>query len=86
MKIDNIYKDETLCDMHDLITENLEELKDNLNLKENEAEIKWIDKIIAYVAIAKTKGQTMEDRLYIYRQTIEGLGFKRVYEEEGDNY
>lgn len=84
MKIDNTYKDKTLCDMHDLIVEELENLKDYIFL-ESENDVKCIDDIISLVKEAKVKGQTMEDRLYLYRRAIEGLGFKRVYEEERGN-
>lgn len=81
MKIDNTYKDETLCDMHDLITEELEGLKDCLDTMENEAELKWIDRIISYVAVAKAKGENMEARLMDYREAIEALGFIRNRKE-----
>lgn len=70
--------------MHDLIVEELENLKDYIFL-ESENDEKCIDDIISLVKEAKVKGQTMEDRLYVYRQAIEGLGFKRDRSKERDN-
>ena len=39
-----------------------------------------IKDITDLIKIAKEKGQSMEDRLYLYRDAIEGLGFIRKSE------
>lgn len=72
-------KNRYICLIHDdikyLCKELLELISDDrLNKKRM---ISKINKIIKISGDAKTKGQTMENRLQDYRFTIESLGFKR---------
>ena len=48
-----------------------------------EAILATLDLIINESRTAKKKGQRMENRLKAYRNSIEGLGFKRVYNKRG---
>lgn len=67
----------TLCELHDNIITDLESVKDYIDLENNSA-ILLIDEIVKEIVKAKNIGQSMEDRLYLYRTAIENLGFERV--------
>lgn len=74
-------KNKTLCDIHDFIIGYLEELKDHIDLEDDYGQV-TINELTTLAYIAKEKGQSMEDRLALYREAIEDLGFKRVREEK----
>jgi len=71
--------DDPICWTHDMIIANLEEIKDHMNF-EAEYEIRLVNDCISMSEAAKVKGQSMEDRLSMYREAIEKLGFERVLE------
>lgn len=70
-------KDKTLCDVHNFIIGYLEDLKDCISQEDDYGQVIIIE-LIRLSNIAKEKGQSMEDRLVLYREAIEGLGFERV--------
>lgn len=70
-----------ICWIHDLITAELEETKDCLDMEENETAISTLDRCIELLQAAKAKGQSMEDRLRKYYNAIVDLGFERNMEE-----
>lgn len=71
-------EDMGLCEIHDYISKDIEDVLENLDLLHYESEIKRLDTCLDLLKIAKQKGQSMEDRLKDYRRAIERLGFKRV--------
>lgn len=90
--MENEYKSHTICDIHEKMIYLLEELIENVSsvtgtyntVEELESIISnmtyEIKDITDLIKIAKEKGQSMEDRLYLYRDAIEGLGFIRKSE------
>ncbi len=91
MNTEERYKDYTICDMHEKSIDVLEELTEDLHITKGMHDIEELENmihdavwhlkdIIDLIKIAKEKGQSMEDRLYLYRDAIEGLGFIRKSE------
>lgn len=71
--------------MHEYIAETLKELKQQLYRPDDSPAWDMFDDAIQAVAVAKKKGQHMEDRLKVYKTAIEGMGFERDYsEQKGD--
>ena len=71
-----------ICDVHDEMCEialDVEaEIDDLIPLKKDKRHIiNKLHKIIADSKEAKQYGQDMEDRLKVYRNSIENIGFKR---------
>lgn len=78
-KADKYY--DTLCNNHNLVKHNLQQLKKIiLSNKENidrEATRMLINETLDIVRYCKTQGQRMENRMSKYRRAIEDLGFIR---------
>lgn len=78
-KADKYY--DTLCNNHNLVKHNLQQLKKIiLSNKENidrEATRMLINETLDVVRYCKTQGQRMENRMGKYRRAIEDLGFIR---------
>lgn len=65
-----------ICHIHNIIQDKCKSILEDTN---NYAVIFGIvGDILELSLIAEHKGQKMEDRLKKYRESIEGLGFKRV--------
>lgn len=76
---------ESLCSSHDTIKYWANDIKKKLKkaIKDNDFEnvvslIPVLNIIIEETREAKKKGQKMENRMTLYRRSIEKLGFKRV--------
>ena len=75
-------KNKTICDFHTNILDIAEECL-NMKFDENSARetfnylLNKMNDIYWLSEMALTAGQNMEDRLYEYREAIEGLGFTR---------
>ncbi len=76
---------ESLCNSHDSIKYWASDIKRKLkrSIKEENFSsvvelIPTLDTIIKESRVAKKKGQKLENRLILYRRSIEKLGFKRV--------
>lgn len=90
--MENEYKNHTICDIHEKMIDLLEELIESVSsvtgTYNTVEELEYIISDMTYelkditnlIKIAKEKGQSMEDRLYLYREAIEGLGFIRKSE------
>ena len=76
-------KEMGLCDIHDYVAGEIEDILEELDLIKYESQIKRLDRLVSILDIAKEKGQNMEYRLQDYRASIEALGFKRI--KKGDN-
>lgn len=74
-------KEIPICWVHEYIAETLKELKQQLYKPDDSYLRDMFDDAIQAVAVAKKKGQHMEDRLKTYKTAIEGLGFERDYSE-----
>jgi len=81
-----ILKDAIICHIHDNIIDLATELSldiheyniGNLDLDEFVNQIEYtINKIMTRTCTAKYLAQRMEDRLKLYKETIESLGFER---------
>lgn len=75
----------SLCTSHNTMQYWAREIKKRLkkSIKENNLDIikdviPIVDDIIQESRVAKKKGQNMEDRLRIYRNGIEKMGFQRA--------
>ena len=76
---------DSLCSSHDTIKYWANDIKKNLKkaIKNNdyssiEENIDILNDIIKESRVAKKKGTKLENRLILYRRSIEKLGFKRV--------
>lgn len=67
---------ETLCNNHNTVIHNLQQLKKNV---QGEATRRLINETLDVVRYCKKQGQRMEDRMKSYMFHITALGFQRVY-------
>ena len=65
-----------ICHVHDEIETLAEELIEELEGKVTKAVIKKLKKIESDAVEARDYGQAMEDRLSVYKDGIENMGFK----------
>lgn len=69
---------EPICHIHDWCRAAIEGVIEDLDPEENHLQISTLREVQHALAIAKEKGQHMEDRLSEYREAIEELGFRRT--------
>lgn len=69
----------TLCNNHNQIIHNLQEIK---KLTKDEKIREILNDTLDFSRYCKKQGQRMENRLKIYRGALEGCGFKRVRKEK----
>ena len=63
----------TICNNHNEIIHLLKQMKHTKDIRP------LINEALDFVRYAKKQGQRMENRLTLYKETIEKLGFKRDY-------
>ena len=74
----NRFNDEPICHVHDWCRIAIENVIEDLDAEENHMQITTLRAVQHALVIAKDKGQRMEDRLSVYREAIEELGFRRM--------
>jgi glucose-6-phosphate dehydrogenase assembly protein OpcA len=65
-----------ICHLHNMIQDKCSELVNPDNLNQDKV-LEIADDILKLSFIAEEKGQHMEDRLRVYREGIEDMGFLR---------
>ena len=74
---------ETLCNNHNQVIYNLQQLKKNV---QGEATRRLINETLDVVRYCKKQGQRMEDRMKAYVRSINDLGFVRVYKDKNKEW
>jgi hypothetical protein len=68
-----------ICHLHNFIQDTCHEILDLLDDSIRSEQIaKKVSSILFMTAHAAKQGQKMEDRLRVYREGIENMGFKRI--------